>query len=159
MERWKDIEEHSDYQISSNGRVYSKKTNRFLRPRPSGWGYLQVIIYDRKKTWTLSIHRLVAEAFIDGGDPSLEVNHMDGDKHNNFVWNLEWVTRSQNNQHAFNTGLRTGRSTSVMIVETGEVFRTVKDCAEHIDGFASGISAVLNGRFPHYKGLRFQYVD
>lgn len=143
--------------VSSFGRVRNWRSGVTLRPRPSGWGYLQVVLYRKKRTYTLSVHRLVAEAFYDGWYDTLEVNHIDGDKWNNHVWNLEWVTKSENNRHAIMTGLRKPRQTRVVIMETGEEFDTVKDCADYIKGHGAGISAVLNDRAPHYKGYTFRY--
>lgn len=159
MEDWVEIKGFPNHMISNWGRVCNWKSGIVLRPRPSGWGYLQVVLYREGRTFTKSIHKLVAEAFVPGWDEGLEPNHIDGDKLNNHETNLEWITKGMNNQHAIDTGLRRPRSTSVAIVETGEIFPSVKACAEHLGAYASGISAVLNGRAPHYKGLRFKYVS
>lgn len=159
MEDWVELRGFPAYMISNYGRVCNWKREIILRPRPSGWGYLQVVLWQDGKHHTKTVHRLVAEAFVPGWDEGLEVNHIDGNKQNNHETNLEWLTKGGNNQHAISTGLRNPRVVPVEIVETGEVFPSVKACAEHIGGLATGISAVLNGRFPHYKGLRFRYAS
>jgi hypothetical protein len=80
-----------------------KHKGRELRPSVAGSGYLTVNFQMRGKKYY--IHRLVAEHFIDG-DSSLEVNHKDGDKKNNCVSNLEWVTSSENQKHAYKLGFK-----------------------------------------------------
>jgi len=101
----KDIEGFKDnYSISNRGRLWSKKKNKFLKP--SIGRYKTITLYDKKKTLNTSIHRLVALAFVANIDCKSEVNHKDGDKLNNEFYNLEWVTTSENNIHAFKLGLR-----------------------------------------------------
>lgn len=70
-------------------------------------GYLQVQLTLRGRVETKKVHRLVAEAFLGAPpSPEYEVNHVDGDKENNHVSNLEWVTRTANMRHAVRAGLR-----------------------------------------------------
>ena len=92
------------YIITSLGRIYSLKARRFLRP-PRG-AYITITLYDKDRTKNVSIHRLVASAFIENIENKKYVNHIDGNKHNNIVSNLEWVTNSENSLHAFSNGLR-----------------------------------------------------
>lgn len=157
-EDWCEIRDFPGYLISNFGRVANWRSGLILKPRPSGWGYLQVMLWKDGRSYTKSIHILVAEAFVPGWDVGLEPNHRDGDKINNYEENLEWETKRGNNIHALRTGLRRARATSIRVVETNEVFPTVKDCANYLGIFSSGISAVLNGRAPHYKGFTFEYI-
>jgi hypothetical protein len=76
-----------------------------LRPRRIGAGYLAVTSKEQGKKRTLYLHRLVAEAFLGRPADANEVNHLDGDKTNNNVENLEWTTHSRNLQHAAECGL------------------------------------------------------
>lgn len=96
--------------IRSNERVYKVKQN-ILKPSKDSYGYLRVGLSLNGKLVTKKIHRLVASTFIDG-DHKKEVNHKDGNKTNNNVNNLEWVTRSENQKHAFKIGLQRGKSGS-----------------------------------------------
>ncbi|MGN1298135.1 MAG: NUMOD4 domain-containing protein [Clostridia bacterium] len=119
-EVWKDIDGYEGlYQVSNLGRVksfdrYVKnkmsnkniKKGRVLRPCVSKYGYLNVNLVKNTKGKTSAIHRLVAIAFIENPENKLCVNHIDGNKKNNNVYNLEWVTHSENNIHAIKTGLR-----------------------------------------------------
>lgn len=114
-EVWKDIKGYEGYyKISSLGRVmsitpYFKKGKHLLTPylnKKRGYYYVSTQIggkYKYRKNWAL--HRLVAENFIIRDDNKLEVNHKDGNKLNNKVNNLEWVTKSENSKHAFRNGL------------------------------------------------------
>jgi NUMOD4 motif/HNH endonuclease len=114
METWIDLEFDSNYQVSSSGNVRSKDRviptkcrwgkdtvkhlkGRELKPCNAGAGYLSVRFNFGGKNYY--IHRLVAEHFING-DRSLDINHKDGDKKNNSVDNLEFVTKSQNMLHS-----------------------------------------------------------
>ena len=109
-EIWKDIEGYEGlYEVSNYGRVKSlgngKSTNknnckeRILKPRKNRYGYLQVGLYKEGKVKRPCIHRLVAEAFIPNTENLEQVNHIDEDKTNNCVENLEWCTREYNNNY------------------------------------------------------------
>lgn len=103
MERWIAIEDHPDYEVSSLGRVRNKKTGRCLEPQMNReYGYLRVALNGQR----YYVHRLVAAAFLDCDITGLDINHVDGNKLNNAIWNIEVCTRSRNVQHAFNTGLK-----------------------------------------------------
>lgn len=93
----------TDYYVTPEGFIYSKKTFRFLEPSLNSFGYATVEIRF-KINGTVHVkrcfvHRLVAIAFIDNPENKPEVNHEDGNKLNNHVSNLKWVTSSENKQH------------------------------------------------------------
>lgn len=150
-----DIPEHS---ISNYGRVVSHRKDELINPRLSGWGYLQVVLYIRPRRITKTVHHMVAEHFVPGRDRGLVADHINGDKMCNGEWNLEWVTRGENNRRAIELGLRTPRGTAVRIVGTDQEFKSVKDCAKFLDTYPTNISTVLTGKRPHYKGLVFEYI-
>lgn len=84
------------YQISDEGRVYSAYSKKYLKLRKDKDGYLLVNLYKDKKQYTKKVHRLVAEAFIDNPEGKKEVNHIDCQRDNNCVSNLEWMTHRDN---------------------------------------------------------------
>ena len=97
VEQWKDIVGFEGYEISSWGRVYSHKSQRFLVQVINSWGYAEVRLYDlRGRQHSKRVNRLVAEAFIQNPDGHPIVNHIDECKTNNHVENLEWCTQKHN---------------------------------------------------------------
>ena len=102
LEIWKDIKGYEGlYQVSNLGKVKSlKKHQKILKLSDNGRGYMFVGLSKNNKRKNKNVHRLVAETFISNYDNLLQVNHKDGNKNNNSVDNLEWVTQKQNLQHA-----------------------------------------------------------
>lgn len=95
------------YAVTEDGKVWSYKRNSFLSPNRIYSGYLRVGLRDSKngqKRKAHSIHRLVAIAYIENPEGKEEVNHKNGVRYDNRVENLEWATRSENNQHAWTHG-------------------------------------------------------
>jgi hypothetical protein len=108
QELFRDIKGYEGlYQISNLGNVKSFKpvsNGRILRPVYRK-GYATITLRKNGVSKVCSIHRLLAEAFIDNPDNKPCVNHIDGNKANNDLSNLEWCTHLENMRHAFNTGL------------------------------------------------------
>ena len=87
---------YPDYEIYEDGRIYSYKSNKFLKPFLTNTGYLMVHLYSGGKRNRIHVHRLVASAFIPNPKDYPIVNHKDEDKTNNRVSNLEWCTHRHN---------------------------------------------------------------
>jgi hypothetical protein len=106
MEVWKDIKEYEGYyQISNFGSVYSVRYKRYRKPRIDQHGYEYIGLNKDGTQKPFFVHRLVANAFIPNPENKAEVNHIDGNKLNNNICNLEWVTHDENMDHAFSTGI------------------------------------------------------
>ena len=100
MEEWRDIKGYEGaYQVSSYGRIRSRF--KILKKQKHKQGYELVGLSKNGITKRYLVHRLVAEAFIKNVDNKPEVNHIDGNKLNNDLSNLEWVTRSENTKKAY----------------------------------------------------------
>lgn len=107
-EQWKSVAGWQDYEVSNFGRIrsFKRRSVRVLKPRLSTEGYPTVILYGMDGWKNLSVHRLVALAFIPNPANLPEVNHLDGIKVNCWVGNLEWTTKPGNVQHSFALGLQ-----------------------------------------------------
>lgn len=95
---------------NGNGRGGGARIGRHLKQHTVNGGYLVVQLWQDGKPKTCLVHRLVAAAFLDSAPDSREVNHKDGNKRNNSLDNLEYVTHSENNTHAYRTGLRQAKT-------------------------------------------------
>lgn len=95
----KQLVDFPNYYIDTKGTVINKK-NHIIKPFTNNRGYLLVRLWNNNKSVSKLVHRLVAETFIPKIEGKCEVNHIDGDKTNNNVNNLEWCTRQENNLHA-----------------------------------------------------------
>jgi len=100
---WKQIQYEQYYEVSDEGKVRNIQTQHIKSHRLSRNGYERVTLYPSGITYF--IHKLVADAFCDKSNSSLQVNHKDGNKRNNNSTNLEWITAKQNLAHAVTTGL------------------------------------------------------
>ena len=107
-EKWAYVED-TKYLISTYGTVRGP-SSKILKFRKTKNGYLYFSLYHKGVTYTRKPHRMVATHFIENLQCKPEVNHKDGNKENNHVDNLEWVTSSENKKHALTLGLKTNPS-------------------------------------------------
>lgn len=121
---WKQIPDHPDYYASLSGEIVGKH-RRIMIGRVDRCGYKNVILREGSLNKQHLAHRLIAETFIDKPEGKNFINHKDGNKVNNAVDNLEWVTKSENTLHSFENGLqKTINGTEVI---RGERLQFVKD--------------------------------
>lgn len=141
------------YYVYSDGRIFSSKTNKFIKPRVHEGGYLMTTLWNPKQK-EIYIHRAVAFMFVDNPMNKKYVNHIDGDKHNNNSSNLEFVTAKENIVHAVKTGLANGckRKLNFNIAEEIRSKRpsmSISSLAKEYNVSARTISFVVNGK--HWK--------
>lgn len=166
---WRDTYIYGEqYQVSNTGLVRNKLTGHILTLREDNKGYLRVRLSLHDKKATAKVHRLVAIAFIPNPYGKPQVNHIDTDKHNNNVQNLEWVTNGENQIHAYKTGLnyvtgRAGRkkkSVCKIQLSTGDVIQTYKsisDAGKENCLHSSNIQKVLKGERKSTGGFGWRY--
>lgn len=137
----------SDYYVDENGTVvnkYGKVMAKYIDRK----GYSYIVIRRNKMRKKILVHRLVAEMFIENPLNLPQVNHIDGDKTNSNVSNLEWVTASENQIHSrYVLKNRTGFSdTPVVCVETGIEYISTRDAWRKTGVNCSHISECVNGK-------------
>lgn len=177
-EIWKDVPGYEGlYQVSSKGRI--KRNDRIKCQQTDHGGYCTVALSKNSiQKWVL-VHRIVAMAFIANPENKRTVNHIDGNKQNNNVENLEWATHSENIIHANNMGLRkvteaqrkaaseNGKKTidknrirkAVFLKKDTmkKEFISAHDAARFVSGSASAIIQCCKGKKKTYKGYEWGY--
>jgi hypothetical protein len=183
-EVWEDIKGYEGlYRISSFGRIYSCdkevgckgghktiKKGRVLSPTKNNTYFTLTLVNGKGKRKQMSIHRIVATTFIPNPQNKPQVNHKNGDKHDNRLCNLEWCTYKENIEHAFRTGLRVihnkgknngHRSKKVKQIDSNgnvvKIWPSTRE-AERFGYDSSIISGVCHGRYSHHKGYTWQYL-
>lgn len=161
MEKFCIIENFNNYAISNFGRIKNVKNGKILTPMKNEYGYLQYTFCQNKIKKTFRIHRLVALYFIENPQNKPYVNHIDGDKTNNNVSNLEWCTAKENDEHARRTGLKVQEKPIVAInVITDEriCFKSVRECGGILGINAGTIVKILKGKRNKAHGYTFEYL-
>jgi hypothetical protein len=159
VDNWAPVVGFPDYEVSDTGFVrHVGRKYRTLEGGRNDKGYWLVGLRANGRSYSRTVHTLVADAFIPKPDyvNVYEVNHKDGNKDDNSVSNLEWLTPLENKRHALATGLI--RTKSVRIIETGETFDTVGECAAHLGVTIGYIYNHLNGRTPTCRGYQLEVV-
>lgn len=152
------------YCVTDDGKVYSKKTQRFLKQFPNHKGYLQVCLTIDGKKKTKRVHRLVAETFIANPSSKTQVNHIDGNKKNNCVENLEWCTNSENQIHSYrvigneNHGGGGGK-TPVICVEENKMYFSASDASRDTGVLVQNIIRACKRRCKTAGGFHWNYVN
>ncbi len=144
LESWKEVKGYDyPYKVSNMGNVYSYRLNRNMKLQDSTWGYYRVSLVKNGKKQCVCVHKLVAEAFIPNPENKEQVNHKNGDRKDNRVENLEWVTRSENVLHRYrvlNHGNDAGiralhrsvelRKIPVLCVEKNKTFNSIAEASK-----------------------------
>jgi hypothetical protein len=152
------------YLVSDCGKCYSIKNKMIIKQRPNEKGYLWVIHKKNQLAKNIKIHRLVALAFLPNPDNLPEVNHIDMDKTNNHVSNLEWCTHKQNIAHALANRIFNRPTRKVLQFNMkGELIRewgSIKEAAASLNSNQSGLVKTLTE--PHirhsHKGYKWKYA-
>jgi DNA-binding XRE family transcriptional regulator len=144
----KQIKGYLNYLISVDGKVFNLKTMKHLKCSINNMGYPSVCLYNENGGKFFLVHRLMAEAFLPKKESKIYVNHIDGNKGNNLLSNLEWCTQKENCQHAWELGLN---KTSEKNRENGK--QTIK-IAQKI-GSKMRRKAIVDTS----NGMKFEYCE
>ena len=174
MEYWKEVEgTNGAIEVSTHGRVKSNlRDGRILKATADSKGYLRLRVTLQGVKKSYKVHRLVAQAFIENPEGKAQVNHIDGNKTNNHVENLEWVSNKENARHAISSGLwdsvikgakkeNENRKKPIIAYSlgTGESlqFESISDAEKTLG--TRHITDVLKGKRRQAKGYTFSYAE
>lgn len=167
------IEGFNDYFIEEQGQVISTKAGRNcfkgqikkLEPVISSKGYYQYyMINNEGKKKSPMQHQLLMRTFISNPNELPHINHIDGNKINNDLSNLEWCTALQNNQHAIDTGLRASDHCEVPIYQYDlkgkylQTFKSIKEASTTMDCSSGNIVHNAQGKIANVKGYLYSYT-
>ncbi len=147
-----------DYIIYEDGRVYSTRKNIFLKHLKKS--YPCVDLYLKDKTKRYFIHRLVGENFIPNPLNKPYINHIDNNKYNFSIDNLEWVTHKENVQHGWDNGFHkmTMPIKKVICTETGKIYQSVEEAAKLLNYSIHSLYKKLNEGYPRKNNTNLKYV-
>lgn len=165
MENWKFVDGSTKYQVSDLGRFRNSLTGHVVKPGIDKYGYPRISYKrDDGSVKHRTIHRLVAESFVDGRADGYQVNHVNGVKTDNRASNLEWVSASENIVHSYETGLNQNTNGVVVTdLETGESadYRSIKDVGRTLDISISTLVPLIRNskRNPIFGKYVIELVD
>ena len=160
MEYWKAVPGYGNkYEVSSLGAVRNKNTKQVKTQNIDKHGYARANLKNGRNAEHKFIHRLVAIAFIDNPHNKPQVNHIDGNKLNNSIDNLEWATGSENMIHAVENGLAIYKPVIGVnkITKERSSFNSVRSAAAKTKESLTGIYACLNGK--QHSTLNYYWVS
>ena len=154
----KNVQGFENYKISKDGNVYNNKSNKILKPFLTDRGYLRVSLFKDNKIHPIRIHRLMAFTYLPLIDGKNEVNHINGNKLDNSLQNLEWCSRSENIKHAFKLGLcsrEPKRKTTIINTNNGLFYETIKEAANSIGMLPGTLSNRLSGHRKNNTNFKY----
>ena len=148
------------YAVTEDGQIWSYRSKKFLKPNKSTSGYLYVLLYKDENKKHYFIHRLVAENFIPNPENLLQVNHIDENKTNNAIENLEWCTPVYNTNYGTRNE-RASRSKFIPVYceELHKVFESAKTAAEELGIHRCNITSCCKGKRKTCGGYHWRYAD
>lgn len=158
MEVWKPLRNFPSYNGSSEGRIMNIRTQRIMKTFKNDNGYIQVCLRKNNKQYTVKVARVIAETFL-GEHPGMDVVYKNGDRSDVCVDNLEWCTRQEVIRRAFERGTKIpSRQIPVRVIETGEIYNSIRACARDIGCYQTDICKYLSGSIQQVKGYHFERV-
>lgn len=175
---WRKIKQNTNYSINENGQIRNDLTGKIKAPYTNkSTGYLEVDLWNNNKRKKYSVHRLLAEAFIENSNDKPCIDHKDGNRQNNDLSNLRWATYSENNSRFNTLGVRServkvthykekrnkrgGGHIAWLEADNEMCFDRIVDVAEYFDVTQGNITPLLKsgeiGRRGKMRGYKFEY--
>lgn len=168
MDTFVDVYGFPSYEINTHGEIRHKKNKRILRAFPDRYGYLRVSLGDVDNVY---VHKLMCLTFFGPSPyPNAQINHIDRNRQNNDILNLEWCTPSENIRWSIQNGSIDPNKASmkamevnrkrVRLKETGDIFNSVKECADFLGVSPTNVSRCLRGsrKGQALHGYHLEYV-
>ena len=148
------------YAVTSCGKVWSHRSQKFLKSADNGHGY-QVVVFstDKVKNKHYRVHRLVAEAYIDNPNGYSEVNHKDGNRSNNNINNLEWVSKVQNCNMPSSKRNHPKKRYKILCVETGVIYKSQAEASRATGVGQYNISSCITGKQKTAGGYHWEHAE
>ena len=159
-ETWKDIEGYEGlYQVSNLGRVKSLRSGKLLKQYINHQGYSQVTLSLNNVRCLKRVSRLVGYAFLSKTDLQTQINHIDENKLNNSVDNLEWVTPKYNINHGTRTARMQVTQGTKVTCSNGKTYMSISQASRELNISISSISQHLSGKRAHVGGYIFKKAE
>lgn len=160
MEEWKRSTKYTEYEISNKGRVRNMLTGRVLKNSINkNGGYEQVCLRREGKSKTERIRNLVADTFLEHKE-GMDVRNKNGDILDSRAENLEYCNRSKTIKSAYDRGSKVPNNmVKVRVVETGETYDSVTECAHALNVLPSGVSKCINRAAYTCNGYHFEKIN
>lgn len=161
---WRSVIEYPNYEVNQFGEIRHKVRKQILKPRSNNGGYQYVNFRINGRLQNFAVHRIVANAFIPNPNGYTEVNHIDRNRMNNCVENLEWVTSSQNKQHAYllsENKICRGKRVD-QFTKDGKYIKTFDSVSEAAKEMGCCVAAISNcclGRTKTSQGYRWSFAE
>ena len=148
------------YAATEDGKIWSHRRQIYLKPRVRKDGYLDVCLRKDNKNHTLSIHRLIAETYIENPDNLPQVGHLDETRDNNCVSNLYWTTAKENsNTPLHKKRLNPTTKKAVECIELGTTYESAAEAARAMGLNHSHISSCCRGDRQIHGGYHWRYIN
>ena len=173
----KQITNYPNYLITTDGRIFNLKKMKFLKKLLNNSGYYHTCLYNKNGGKFFLVHRIMAESYLPKDNIRNYVNHIDGDKTNNLLSNLEWCTHKENIQHAWENGLsktsetqrQNGRNTihialkasneakrkKVIDLSNGKIYKCTNEAALELGYKKPTLANWLNGNRENKTTLKY----
>ena len=162
--KWKQIEGYDKYSVSDTGLIMNTKKGKLLKPKNTYDGYYEVRLYSKTHDKHIRVHRLVALAFIPNPDGLETVDHINGDKKDNRVENLRWLSSRDNLKHFWEEQAtekqkeKMAHRKPIKCLENGVVYKSIAQAAEQLGLNRASLVGALSKKRNSLLGYHFELV-